>query len=686
MTRALLGGEDRVGFCALRPSGHHAEPGRAMGFCLFDNVAIAAELAIRELGAERVLVFDWDVHHGNGTAEAFRSRSDVLFISIHQAGIYPGSGPSSDFGSGEGEGYTINLPVPAGADEELWLSLLEHIVLPVATSFDPDLVLVSAGFDAHRADPLADCLLEAASFAQMACHVRDLAARLEAPLGVVLEGGYEPAALADSVVATLAALGGEGEAIESAPEPLLTSRAAAGVARHWTSEERWPARSSPRSPPTRSIATGMLLGEDYAEVAAAAERARSVFAGRTVWNVSSTLSGGGVAEMLRALLPYVRGAGVDARWVVLREQPEFFELTKRLHNNLHGDPGDGGELGESERELYESALTDSARHLAPLLDEDDIVLLHDPQTAGLVPAAKETGADGHLALSHRRRRSERGDPSGLELPRPLRDRRRRLRLLAAELRLGRARSRPGRGDAALDRPALAEEPGARRRDGRRHHRRDRAWARTAWRRSTPSPAPTAPRRASSAAPRSSRTTAPRRARGRRPGLALGPAQGPPRPARVLRAPPRRRGPPSRPRRPATAAVSDDPEGAAVWREVQDAWHDLPAEVRRRAHLVSLPMDDTDENAAMVNALQRRAEIVVQKSLAEGFGLTVAEAMWKRRPVIGTRVGGIQDQIVDGESGLLIDDPRDLEALAEAIRSRRRPGRADGERRRRAAGR
>jgi acetoin utilization deacetylase AcuC-like enzyme len=205
-----------------------------MGFCLFDNVAIAAELAIRELGAERVLVFDWDVHHGNGTAEAFRRRSDVLFISIHQAGIFPGTGPSGDFGSGEGEGYTINLPVPAGADEELWLSLLEHIVLPVAGAFDPDLVLVSAGFDAHRDDPLADCRLEAGSFAQMACQVRDLAERVGAPLGAVLEGGYDPSALAESTAATLAALGGEGVSINAAPEALLTSRAAAGVARYWS--------------------------------------------------------------------------------------------------------------------------------------------------------------------------------------------------------------------------------------------------------------------------------------------------------------------------------------------------------------------------------------------------------------------------------------------------------------------
>ena len=234
MTRALLGGEDRSGFSALRPSGHHAEPRRAMGFCLFNNVAIAAELAIRELGAERVLVFDWDVHHGNGTEEAFRRRDDVLFISIHQAGIFPGSGPSGDFGSGAGEGYTVNLPVPGGSEEELWLSLVEHIVVPIATEFDPDLVLVSAGFDAHRADPLAGCRLETESFAAMARHVRELATDLGVPLGLVLEGGYEPLALVDSVLATMAALSGEGEAESAAPEAMLTSRAAAGVARYWS--------------------------------------------------------------------------------------------------------------------------------------------------------------------------------------------------------------------------------------------------------------------------------------------------------------------------------------------------------------------------------------------------------------------------------------------------------------------
>ena len=161
--RALLGGETRLAFAGVRPSGHHAEPGRAMGFCLFNNVAVAAALAIAELGAERVFVLDWDVHHGNGTAEAFRRRADVLFASIHQSPLYPGTGPLSDAGSGEGEGFTINLPVPPGSEEELWLSLIEHVIVPAAASFDPDLVLVSAGFDAHREDPLASVRLETES-------------------------------------------------------------------------------------------------------------------------------------------------------------------------------------------------------------------------------------------------------------------------------------------------------------------------------------------------------------------------------------------------------------------------------------------------------------------------------------------------------------------------------------------
>jgi acetoin utilization deacetylase AcuC-like enzyme len=233
MTRALMAGEAALGFCEVRPSGHHAEPDRAMGFCLFNNVAVAAELAIRELGARRVFILDWDVHHGNGTAEAFRHRPDVLFASIHQAGIYPGSGPLSDVGSGAGEGCTINLPVPGGSGEDLWLSLIEHIVLAAAGAFAPDLVLVSAGFDAHRADPLAGCRLETESFAEMARHVRDFAVGRGLPLGVVLEGGYEPAALAESAAATLAALTASQPARSAAPEALLTARAAAQIGHYW---------------------------------------------------------------------------------------------------------------------------------------------------------------------------------------------------------------------------------------------------------------------------------------------------------------------------------------------------------------------------------------------------------------------------------------------------------------------
>jgi acetoin utilization deacetylase AcuC-like enzyme len=233
MARSLMARECSLGFCGARPSGHHAEADRAMGFCLFNNVAIAAALAVRELGARRVFILDWDVHHGNGTAEAFRHRSDVLFASIHQSPLYPGTGALADVGSGPGEGYTINLPVPAGSREDLWLALLERVVIPSARAFEPDLILISAGFDAHRDDPLAGCLLESASFAEMARQVRDLASRGDAPIGAVLEGGYEPAALADSVQRTLAAVGGNEPARSTAAEPPLSSEAVERIGRYW---------------------------------------------------------------------------------------------------------------------------------------------------------------------------------------------------------------------------------------------------------------------------------------------------------------------------------------------------------------------------------------------------------------------------------------------------------------------
>jgi acetoin utilization deacetylase AcuC-like enzyme len=233
MTAALLAGESALGFCGVRPAGHHAERDRAMGFCLFDSVAVAAELAIRELGVERVFVLDWDVHHGNGTAEIFREREDVLFASIHQAGLFPGTGPLDDVGSGAGAGYTLNLPVPAGSEGDLWLSLLERVVLSIAREFAPELILISAGFDAHRADPLAGCRLDTEDFAAMARRVRDLAVRLDVPIGAVLEGGYAPSVLAECALATLAALTDKDTVSASALESPLAARAAARFARYW---------------------------------------------------------------------------------------------------------------------------------------------------------------------------------------------------------------------------------------------------------------------------------------------------------------------------------------------------------------------------------------------------------------------------------------------------------------------
>jgi acetoin utilization deacetylase AcuC-like enzyme len=233
MVRELLAGREESAFCALRPAGHHALRDQAMGFCLFNNVAIAAELAIRELGLHRVFILDWDVHHGNGTADFFRRRSDVLFASIHQAGAYPGTGAVSDMGSGEGFGYTINAPVPHGADEEMWVSVLEHVIIPAALEFRPQLILISAGFDGHSLDPLAGCALESRSYAQMTAQVMDLASRVGAPVGAVLEGGYELNALADSVLAMIGALGGQTQAESIAPDPLITSRVAAHVGHFW---------------------------------------------------------------------------------------------------------------------------------------------------------------------------------------------------------------------------------------------------------------------------------------------------------------------------------------------------------------------------------------------------------------------------------------------------------------------
>jgi acetoin utilization deacetylase AcuC-like enzyme len=204
---ALLRGGEPCGVAALRPPGHHASAARAMGFCFFNNAAVAAAHARTAHAAERVLILDWDVHHGNGTNDIFHADPAVLFCSIHEWPLYPGTGGAGDLGSGAGEGFTVNMPVPGGSGDEVHRSLVEHVVAPLIRAWRPQLVLVSAGFDAHRADPLATLRLTEAGFAGMTASLRRACADVGAPIGLVLEGGYAVEALAASMAAVVPVLG-----------------------------------------------------------------------------------------------------------------------------------------------------------------------------------------------------------------------------------------------------------------------------------------------------------------------------------------------------------------------------------------------------------------------------------------------------------------------------------------------
>jgi acetoin utilization deacetylase AcuC-like enzyme len=177
-----------------------------MGFCLYNSVAVAARHARDAHGCARTLILDWDVHHGNGTQEIFYDTDEVLFVSIHESPLYPGTGAASERGVGAGAEMTLNLPVPAGTGDAAYLSLIAHVVVPAATAYRPELILISAGYDAHVRDPLASCAVTTAGFATMGLLVRGLADDLGVPLGMVLEGGYDLDALGSSVVATLRAL------------------------------------------------------------------------------------------------------------------------------------------------------------------------------------------------------------------------------------------------------------------------------------------------------------------------------------------------------------------------------------------------------------------------------------------------------------------------------------------------
>jgi acetoin utilization deacetylase AcuC-like enzyme len=235
LVEMLLDGEAEYAFSAHRPPGHHATAARSMGFCLFNNVAVAAQFALTRRGLQRVMILDWDVHHGNGTNDIFHASDQVLFVSIHQSPLYPGTGAAADAGSGRGCGFTVNLPVAPGAGDAIFRSLVEHVAVPLAVSFAPQLVLVSAGYDAHRDDPLADCAVTEGGFAAMTRSVRRVCERLEVPLGCVLEGGYALAALARSVAATMGELAPGSPSPPAEPTPVLPAAAQARerLARWW---------------------------------------------------------------------------------------------------------------------------------------------------------------------------------------------------------------------------------------------------------------------------------------------------------------------------------------------------------------------------------------------------------------------------------------------------------------------
>ncbi len=423
------------------------------------------------------------------------------------------------------------------------------------------------------------------------------------------------------------------------------------------------------APRSISQLEGLALPKDLERFRRAGASAAARLDGHTLWHVNSTSEGGGVAELLHQLLGYVTGFGIRCRWVVVEGDQDFFWVTKRIHNRLHASMGDGGPLGREEREVYLRVL---ARERAPLLDEarpGDVVVLHDPQTAGLVRPLVEAGL--HVVwVCHV------GVDSPDDVVRSAWD------FLRHEVE-----------------PAHAFV----------FSRRAYIWKGLDRRKATVIPPCIDPTSAKNievshgdvdailgSAGVLATSTRRRTTRVELPGIGAVDVRN--RASAIEEAP----APPSVPLvvqvsrwdrlkdhvgvlrgfarhvgrgldahlllvGPATASVADDPEGAEVLAEILVAWGRLPARRRASVHVLSLPVVDRIENALVVNALQRQAEVVVQKSLAEGFGLTVAEAMWKQRPVVGSRVGGIGDQIVDGRSGLFVD-PTDLQAFGGAVSS------------------
>ncbi len=402
--------------------------------------------------------------------------------------------------------------------------------------------------------------------------------------------------------------------------------------------------------PLAALAALLPAGQ-AARFEAAAAHAREVLAGRVVWNVSATETGGGVAEMLHTLLGYLIAAGVDARWLVVDGDEQFFATTKCLHNAIHG-LGDPSGLGLERQRDYQRVVSRNLPELLRRVRSQDLVLLHDPQSAGLLDPLKRAGvrvawrshigrdapneqsvagweflrryiqeADA-LIFSRRQHAPAWVPPERLWIIPPSID------PLAPKNR----QMKPGERQRVLARAGLLAMNGAR-----------------------PAPAvqgAPAPAPGDRLVVQVSRWDRLKDMAGVMAGFAHA---DPPQDVHLMLV------------GPAVAGVTDDPEGAEVLQGTVSEWHGLPANIRSRVSLVSVPMDDLDENATIVNAIQRQATVIVQKSLAEGFGLTVAEAMWKAKPMVAAGVGGIQDQLTHEREGLLVDDPTDLDAFAGALR-------------------
>jgi trehalose synthase len=413
---------------------------------------------------------------------------------------------------------------------------------------------------------------------------------------------------------------------------------------------------------------GPLIGSERLTVLeSAAAASSSLLEGSVVWNVNSTGSGGGVAEMLRVLVGYSRGAGIDTRWVILEGDPRFFRVTKRIHNRIHGMPGDPGGLDAAEAAHYDDVCAANASALSRRLGAHDVVLLHDPQTVGMAPWLRESGVKmiwrSHVGTDISNQWTEQawaflrpylGSCDAFVFSReayvpgwlPAE----RVSIIAPSIDPFSPKNQAvGDGDlrrilgqvGLIPAPVRGAAATFTRADGTTGHVVHQANI-------------TSEGQLGAGARLVVQVSRWDRLKDMG-GVLIGFAD---HVAGRVDADLALVGP-------MVDGVADDPEGTEVLAECVALWESLPLGRRRRIRLVSLPMLDIDENAVMVNALQRSASVIVQKSLAEGFGLTVAEGMWKGKPVVASRVGGIIDQVAPG-TGILLDDPTDLAAYGDAV--------------------